>query len=184
MGTTQGKHRAMSNPLFANLRLQARKLGVLATVYHGEAVAVKPEEHSMNLFRARTFKHAMACIKHSMACIKHSFTQFRYSLVEIDIIGLILIGLSLALILVPLTLTNSGDSSWSSASVIAMLVMGFVCLGITIVYEGWFAKYPAVPGRFMKNPTVLAACIINLFDFISFYLQFTYQCEFTVLSLL
>lgn len=29
----------------------------------------------------------------------------------------------------------------------------------------------------MRNPTVLAACIIGMFDFISFYLQFTYQCK-------
>lgn len=59
---------------------------------------------------------------------------------EIDVIGLLLIGFSLALILVPLTITNRGTTGWDSASVIAMLVCGFVILGITIAYEGWFAK--------------------------------------------
>lgn len=30
----------------------------------------------------------------------------------------------------------------------------------------------------MRNATVLAACFINFFDFVSFYLQFTYQYSF------
>jgi len=96
--------------------LQAKKLGVLATVYNGRDVAVNTHER------------------------KSTLSRFAQSMIEIDVIGLLLIGFALALILVPLTITNRGTNSWNSASVIAMLVCGFVILGLTIVYEGWFAK--------------------------------------------
>lgn len=51
------------------------------------------------------------------------------------------------------------------------VVVGFVVIIAAVVYEGWWAKLPVVPGRFLRNTTVLCAGIINLFDFISFYLQ-------------
>jgi len=59
---------------------------------------------------------------------------------EIDLVGLLLIALSVALILVPLTITNSALNSWRSASVIAMIVIGFCLLFAVVAWEGWFAK--------------------------------------------
>lgn len=64
----------------------------------------------------------------------------------------------------------------TAAQVIAFLVVvGFVILIAAVFYEGWFAKVPIVPGRFLRNTTVLCAGLIGFFDFISFYLQFTYR---------
>lgn len=65
-----------------------------------------------------------------------------------------------------------------------MLVLGPILLIALAVYESKVAHYPFIPGRFLKNPTVLAAALIGLFDFISFYLQFTYQYSFICSSYL
>lgn len=59
-----------------------------------------------------------------------------------------------------------------------MLVIGPVLLVVLSFYEAKFAHYPFIPARFLRNPTVLAAALIGFFDFISFYLQFTYQYSF------
>lgn len=59
-----------------------------------------------------------------------------------------------------------------------MLVIGPILLIVLAFYEGKFAHYPFIPARFLKNRTVLAAALIGFFDFISFYLQFTYQYSF------
>lgn len=155
---------------------KAKKLGVSATNYHNTP------EAEIQLKESRSFFKKIAAL----------FT-------EIDAAGLILIGFGVALILVPMTTVNNGNSTWNSPSIIAMsvllfslyirssrsveteracprtVVLGFVILIAAVIYEGWFASVPIVPGRFLRNTTVLCAGLINFFDFISFYLQFTYR---------
>lgn len=59
-----------------------------------------------------------------------------------------------------------------------MLVIGPVILIGFVFYEAKFARYPFIPARFVTNRTVLCAAMIGFFDFVSFYLQFTYQYSF------
>ena len=59
-----------------------------------------------------------------------------------------------------------------------MLVLGPIILIALVLYEWKFAKYPFIPARFVINRTVLCAALIGFFDFVSFYLQFTYQYSF------
>lgn len=59
-----------------------------------------------------------------------------------------------------------------------MLVLGPIILIALFFYEWKFAKYPFIPARFVVNRTVLCAALIGFFDFVSFYLQFTYQYSF------
>ena len=59
-----------------------------------------------------------------------------------------------------------------------LLVFGPLILIAFAFYEAKVAQYPIIPARFLKNRTVLAASLIGFFDFISFYLQFTYQYSF------
>ena len=59
---------------------------------------------------------------------------------EMDTIGLLLIGFGVALVLIPLTVVNRSTSTWSSPSIIAMIVVGFVLILAAIYYEGWIAK--------------------------------------------
>lgn len=81
-------------------------------------------------------------------------------------------------LLLPLTIANKGSLPWSSGKIIAMLTLGPIFLIIFTFYEAKFATFPIIPARFLKNKTVLAAGLIGFFDFISFYLQYTYQYSF------
>ncbi|GAA5886423.1 hypothetical protein JCM5296_001901 [Sporobolomyces johnsonii] len=97
---------------------------------------------------------------------------------DIDAIGLILFGAGWACVLLPLTLVNGGTLVWSSGKIIAMLVVGGCTLIAFVAFERFFAVKPLFPFRFFRSPTVLACGFIGFFDFVSFYLQYTYQYSF------
>lgn len=80
---------------------------------------------------------------------------------EMDLIGLILVAASLALILLPFTLAPLADGKWNNPSMIAMIVIGFVIFPGFCFWDAKYAKYPIVPYKFLKNPTILASCIIG-----------------------
>ncbi|KAF9269901.1 drug:h+ antiporter [Marasmius fiardii PR-910] len=94
-----------------------------------------------------------------------------------DTFGLMLLGAGVALILLPLTLARSAENGWNNPSMIAMIVVGFVILFGFVVWERW-VEYPVIPGKFMKNRSVMLAAFIGFFDFVSFYLTFTYLYSF------
>jgi hypothetical protein len=102
---------------------------------------------------------------------------------EIDLVGLLLLGASVALILLPLTLANTAKGHWKNrefavififllltvfiASMIAMLVVGFVILPFFVLWNNKFSKFPVIPKRFFSNPSVMIASFIGMFDFVS-----------------
>ncbi|GAA5884753.1 hypothetical protein JCM3774_005805 [Rhodotorula dairenensis] len=98
--------------------------------------------------------------------------------IDIDALGLILFGAGWACILLPLTLTNKNTLTWSSYKIIILFVVGGCTLIGFLAYERFLAKKPLFPFRFFKSYTVVACAVIPLLDFISFYLQFTYQYSF------
>lgn len=57
------------------------------------------------------------------------------------------------------------------ASIIAMIVVGCVVLCMFIVWDGYFARYPVCPRRFLTNRAFQAAIWISFFDFVSFGLN-------------
>jgi len=99
-----------------------------------------------------------------------------------DLIGLILVAASLALILLPFTLAPLADGKWNNPSMIAMIVIGFVIFPGFCFWDAKYAKYPIVPYKFLKNPTILASCIIGFTDFVSFYLQYTNLYNFVFVT--
>ena len=85
---------------------------------------------------------------------------------QLDIIGLLLIGTSVALILLPLTLSQTARGGWDNASMIAMLVVGVVLLFVFTLWDGRYAARPVVPPRFLRNRAFLGAAWIGFFDFV------------------
>lgn len=138
-------------------QLRAKKLGVLATTYHGEQQVVFASRLS---WKQRIIN----------------------ATIDIDLVGLILFAAGWALVLVPLTIVNRGTQKWSSPNIIAMLTLGPIVLILMVLYEAKYSPKPVFPLRFFKNATVLACALIGLFDFISFYLQFTYQYSFIFIT--
>ncbi|WVW81023.1 hypothetical protein I302_103014 [Kwoniella bestiolae CBS 10118] len=86
---------------------------------------------------------------------------------QVDIVGLILLAATFALILVPFTLAGGTSGIWKAAHIIAPLVIGFVvALPAFIIWETKFAKHPAVPFRLFKDTRMVLApiCIAMLLN--------------------
>ena len=86
---------------------------------------------------------------------------------EIDLMGLLLLSAAISLILIPLTLAAKARSGWHNASIIAMLVIGCVCL---VVFPFWessrnLAPHPFISLRLFTNRTVVAGCALGFFYF-------------------
>ncbi|KAJ5264756.1 major facilitator superfamily domain-containing protein [Penicillium rubens] len=85
-------------------------------------------------------------------------------LVAVDLPGLVLLGLSFSLILLPLSLAQSADNGWSNPSMIAMEVVGFVALALFIAFEIYAAPKPIMTKSIIQNKVFLAGLGANLFD--------------------
>ncbi|KAF7295700.1 MFS domain-containing protein [Mycena indigotica] len=94
---------------------------------------------------------------------------------EVDAVGLLLLGATLALIFLPIVLAGGAyaTTTWHNPAVPAMMVIGaFVALPLFVFWEARKAAYPVIPWRLLRNRTILAACAIDFFDFVSFYLTY------------
>ncbi|KAI8070829.1 ferrichrome-type siderophore transporter [Gongronella butleri] len=90
---------------------------------------------------------------------------------QLDIIGVILLAAVLCLLLIPLTLAGGVSSSWHQPDIIAMLVIGFVCIPIFVFWELKFAKHPCIPFRLLKDRGVIACLVVALMLNTCWYLQ-------------
>jgi len=52
--------------------------------------------------------------------------------------------------------------------IIAMLVIGILCLIAFVFYEKFLAKRSFIPFYLLKTPSVIGACLLAMFLFISF----------------
>ncbi|KAL9070206.1 MAG: hypothetical protein Q9161_005040 [Pseudevernia consocians] len=96
---------------------------------------------------------------------------FKHLWSELDIMGLLLLSAAFALILIPLTLAATAKSHWHNASIIAMIVIGCVCLVLFPFWESTrkLAPRPFLSLRLLTNRNVLAGCGIGFFYFAVFY---------------
>ncbi|KAL8775382.1 MAG: hypothetical protein Q9209_000390 [Squamulea sp. 1 TL-2023] len=90
---------------------------------------------------------------------------------ELDIMGLLLLSAAFALILIPCTLAQRAKGGWNNGSMIAMIVIGALCL---VAFPFWesssrLAPRPFMPPRLFRNRTVAAGCAIAFFYFAVFY---------------
>ncbi|KAH7325384.1 major facilitator superfamily domain-containing protein [Rhizoctonia solani] len=83
--------------------------------------------------------------------------------VQMDIVGLILVGLIFGLILFPISLAKTVHGGWSNASIIAMLVVGVACIPVFIIWERYFATQAIMSKRLITNRAFLAAVGIHFF---------------------
>lgn len=85
-------------------------------------------------------------------------------LIDIDIIGLVILGTSFALILLPFTLAEEADGGWRNPNIIAMVVVGFVLLIGFVLFEVYFASKPLMTKNILQNRTFIAAAVIYTFN--------------------
>ncbi|KAF8921902.1 major facilitator superfamily domain-containing protein [Mucidula mucida] len=92
---------------------------------------------------------------------------------QLDVIGIILIIAVFALILVPFTLAGSAKDKWRSGDIIAMLVVGVLCIPVFVYWE-MKAKHPLVPFSLLQDRGVWAALGIAMLLNTTWYMQGEY----------
>lgn len=84
------------------------------------------------------------------------------------VVGMILVISGFSLLLLPLTIAASAINQWHTPSIIIMLVVGVCLLALFCVWEKYFAPVTFVPFRYLKDRTVLGACVLSGTLFCSF----------------
>lgn len=80
---------------------------------------------------------------------------------EMDTMGLLLLGFGWALMLLPFSLSVNAENGYKNPSLIAMFVVGGICLISYCVYEALWARFPTAPIRLLKNRTFISAVIVS-----------------------
>ena len=105
---------------------------------------------------------------------------------QLDVIGIILMIAVFGLILAPLTIAGGCFNAacvtrkWQSASILAPLIIGLVCVPIFALWEVKYAPHPLVPFRLMKDRAVWGPLGIALLLNFAWGMQADYL--FTVLQ--
>ncbi|PWY92915.1 siderochrome-iron transporter [Aspergillus heteromorphus CBS 117.55] len=95
----------------------------------------------------------------------------RHTWYDLDMFGLILLSTAVTLILVPLTLASSAKNGWKNGSIVAMIVVGILCLFALPAWESSkkLAPKPLLSLHLLKQRTALAGCTLAFFYFMAFY---------------
>ncbi|KAL4968093.1 putative siderochrome-iron transporter [Aspergillus stella-maris] len=88
---------------------------------------------------------------------------------EFDIIGAFLLMAGWVILLLPFSLVTAGRTGYSSATFIAMVVVGFCVLIVFGIWEKWGARVQFIKYELLKQRTVLGACCMSALAFFSFY---------------
>ncbi|KAH7413399.1 major facilitator superfamily domain-containing protein [Cadophora sp. MPI-SDFR-AT-0126] len=88
---------------------------------------------------------------------------------EFDVNGVFFLSAGLVLFLLPFSITGYGSNSWTSPSIICMMILGLVLLAIFGVWERFFATLPFIPYRLLLDRTVIGACLLCASRFIAYY---------------
>jgi MFS family permease len=102
-------------------------------------------------------------------------------LIDIDIVGLILLGFAFSLILLPITLAKSAKGGWNNPSMIAMIVVGFVVLILFGLYEYFLAPKPMMTKRILQNRAFIAGVIIHIFNQMASSVRNTYFSSYILI---
>lgn len=65
-----------------------------------------------------------------------------------------------SLLLLPFNLVDTAPQGWETGYIIAMIVLGVACLGGFAAWEKWYSPVPYFPVKFLKDRTVLGACLL------------------------
>lgn len=84
-------------------------------------------------------------------------------IIDIDLAGLILLGFGFALVLLSFNLSKTAKGGWSNPSMIAMIVVGFVILGIFAAFEIFIAPKPIMTRRIFRNRAFICALLADVF---------------------
>lgn len=108
----------------------------------------------------------------------HWMTRLANLFHELDAFGLLLLGFGWTLLLLPFSLQAGAEKGYRNPSLIAMFVVGGLCLIAYCGYEAVFARYPTAPVRLLKNRTFVTAIIIDFIYMVAGYMNLTYLSSY------
>ncbi|KAK1990954.1 major facilitator superfamily transporter [Colletotrichum falcatum] len=100
---------------------------------------------------------------------RSAMESIRHYVIEFDTVGLVLVTAGWSMLLLPFSLVSGATHQWRSPTIICLIVFGVVCLALFAAWERFFAKVSLFPYRFLKDRTVLGACLVYGVMFISIY---------------
>ncbi|GAA6003973.1 uncharacterized protein JCM10292_000631 [Rhodotorula paludigena] len=158
------------------LQHRARKMGLVTIASSGDARAAAAEyaEKEGQAVAEPGFNNAMPAVKPKMGLGARIWLAFH----ELDAFGLLLLGFGWSLLLLPFSLSSTAKGGYSNPSLIAMFVVGILCLMAYTVYEWRFAKFPSMPIRLIKNRTFMTAVVIDTIYQLAGYLQLQYLASY------
>ncbi|KAI0162069.1 general substrate transporter [Xylariaceae sp. FL1272] len=101
-----------------------------------------------------------------------------YYIMEFDIVGVVLFSAGLIVFLLPFDIATSAPYGWRTPYIIAMIVVGFLMLFFFAAWEKFFAPSPMFKVQFLKDRTVIAACLLDATYQISYYCWDNYFSSF------
>ncbi|KAH6880516.1 major facilitator superfamily domain-containing protein [Thelonectria olida] len=102
--------------------------------------------------------------------------SIKYWIIELDLAGMLIIVAGFSLLLLPFSLAGYQEHKWREGRIIAMIIIGGLCLIAFPFYEKYVAPKSFIPFELFKNRTVLAACVLGGNMWISFY---CYKLQFS-----
>ncbi|KAM3559340.1 hypothetical protein MY1884_003526 [Beauveria asiatica] len=103
---------------------------------------------------------------------------FKHYAIEFDVVGMLLTIFGWSLLLLPFSLVNYAPNGWRTGYIIAMIVVGFVLLVAFVVWEKYFAIVQYFPFKHLKDRSVLGACLLYGFMFLSIFTWDTYYYSY------
>ncbi|KAK4609653.1 Siderophore transporter [Fulvia fulva] len=99
---------------------------------------------------------------------KKSYLQLAWQgIIDIDLLGLLLLGFGFALILLSLNLYTTAKGGFSNPSIIAMLAIGLILLITFLLFEIYIAPKPCCSRRILINKAFISALGIDIFGLLA-----------------
>lgn len=107
--------------------------------------------------------------------------SFRSLFWELDIIGVVLLTASLAMVMIPLTLAGGSSTKWDNPGILAPLILGILLFPMFIIWESR-TSHPLLPLYLFKDRMVWACLGLGCFCTFAYSTHATYLYTLLVVS--
>ncbi|CEL03772.1 Putative Siderophore iron transporter mirB [Aspergillus calidoustus] len=99
-------------------------------------------------------------------------------IVEFDAFGVFVFSAGLTVFFLPFEIADSAPHGWSTGYIIAMIVVGVVMLAVFVIHELYIAPVPMIKFSFIRDRTVIGACLLDATYQIAYYCWANYFTSF------